>query len=147
MLEVDIICGTWQTRSKKAQGYKNEHKFVYHFWFCAICRLTKSCLILKFISPKTISKILSFEGISVFISQKLRKLEQNNICRFFSPSRYTKRMLFNYLRTHTNHFFLIHKTNTVKRKSFPFVSLGGVEKSKIGFFNFFQKLCRIKKML
>ena len=59
--------------------------FFCHFWFCAICGSTKSCLILKIIPPKTISKILSFESISVLISQKLRKLEQKNMCRFFCP--------------------------------------------------------------
>ena len=64
---------------KKARGYKNEQKFFCHFWFCAICGSNKSCLILKFIPPKTILKILSFESISVFVSQKLRNLEQKNI--------------------------------------------------------------------
>ena len=69
---------------KKSSEVQNEQNCFCHFWFCAICRSTKSCLILKFIPPKTISNILlSFEDISVLISQKLRKLQQNNISRFF----------------------------------------------------------------
>ena len=70
---------------KKSSGVQKWAKIFCHFWFCAICGSTKSCLILKIIPPKTISKILSFESISVFISQKLRKLEQNKMCRFFFP--------------------------------------------------------------
>ena len=70
---------------KKLRGTKMSIKYFCHFWFCAICGSTKSCLIFKIIPQKTISKILSFESISVFISQKLRKLDQKNILRFFSP--------------------------------------------------------------
>ena len=73
---------------KKARGYKNEQKFFCHFWFCAICVSTKSCLILKFVPPNLPAKILFFESISVFISQKLRNLEYKNFGCFFPPSRY-----------------------------------------------------------
>ena len=85
MLEVDIVCGTYQTCQKKARGYKNEQKFFCHFWFCAMCGSTKSCLTLKIISQKTISKGLSFESISIVISQKLNELDQFNIGPFFFP--------------------------------------------------------------
>ena len=53
---------------KKARGYKNEQKIFCHFWFCAICVSTKSCLIFKFVSKNLPRLYLSFESISVVIS-------------------------------------------------------------------------------
>ena len=87
MLEVDIVCGTYQTCQKKARGYKMSKKYFCHYWFCTIhvCGSTKSCLTLKIMLPRTISKVLSFESISVVISQKLNELDQFKIGPFFSP--------------------------------------------------------------
>ena len=85
MLEVNIVSVTYQTCQKRRSGIQKWAILFCQFWFCAICETTKSYLTFKSIPPKTISKILSVEGISVFISQKLRKLEQNNILRFFCP--------------------------------------------------------------
>ena len=79
MLEVNIICGTYQTCQKKARGYKNEQFFFLQFWFCAISES-------KLSEKKTISKILFFESISVVISQKLSELDQFNIVHVFFPS-------------------------------------------------------------
>ena len=85
MLEVDIICGTYQTCKKKARGYKNEQIFFVQFWICAFSETTKSCLTLKIISSNLPGKILSFESISVVISHKLSELDQFNIGAFFFP--------------------------------------------------------------
>ena len=62
--------------------------FCVQFWFCAFSETTKSCLTLKIISSNLPGKILSFESISVVISQKLSELDQFNIGSFFFPSRY-----------------------------------------------------------
>ena len=86
MLKVNIICGTYQTRQKKARGYKNEQIFFLQFWFCAISETTKSCLTFKCIPKNLPGPMLSFESISVVISQKLSELDRFNIVAFFFPS-------------------------------------------------------------
>ena len=86
MLEVNTICGTYQTYQKKARGYKNEQIFFLQFWFCAINETTKSCLTFKSIPKNLPGPILSFESISVVISQKLSELDRFNIGPFFCPS-------------------------------------------------------------
>jgi len=58
--------------------------FFLSFWFCAICESIKSCLILKIIPPKTISKILSFEGKRFHIS-KIEKTRAKSNVSFFPP--------------------------------------------------------------
>ena len=67
---------------KKAQEYKNEQIFFVIFDFVSYVYQLK---IVSFqnLSQRTISKILSFEGISVVISQKLNELDQFKIGRFF----------------------------------------------------------------
>ena len=86
MLEVDIICGTYQTCKKKKLGGTKMSKIVcVQFWFCAFSETTKSCLTLKIISSNLPGKILSFESISVVISQKLSELDQFNIGPFLFP--------------------------------------------------------------
>ena len=86
MLEVNTICGTYQTYQKKARGYKNEQIFFLQFWFCAISETTKSCLTFKSIPKNLLGPSLSFESISVVISQKLSELDRFNIGPFFCPS-------------------------------------------------------------
>ena len=63
---------------KKLRGTKMSKIFFVIFGFCAICVQTKSCLIPKIMLINLPEQILSFEGISVVISQKLSKLDQNN---------------------------------------------------------------------
>ena len=59
--------------------------FFVQFWFCAFSETTKSCLTLKIIPSNLPGKILSFESISVVISQKLSELDQFNIGPFLFP--------------------------------------------------------------
>jgi len=87
MLEVNIICETYQTRQKKARGYKNEQNIFLQFWFCAISETTKSCLTFKSIPKNLPGPMLSFESISVVISSKLSELDRFNIMAFFFPAR------------------------------------------------------------
>ena len=79
---------------KKSPGVQKWPKFFCHFWFCAICVSNKSCLILKFIPPNLPAKILSFEGISVFISPKLTEVDQFNIGPFYFPHTVVRKLFF-----------------------------------------------------
>ena len=69
MLEVDIICRTYQTCKNKARGYKNEQFFFVEFWFCAFSEKTKSCLTLKIIPSNTVKhfsdKILKLNNLNI----------------------------------------------------------------------------------
>ena len=73
---------------KKLGGTKMSKFFSVQFWICAFSETTKSCLTLKIIPSNLPGKTLSFESISVVISQKLSELDQFNIGSFFFPARY-----------------------------------------------------------
>ena len=68
-------------------------KIFVQFWFCAFSETTKSCLTLKIIPSNLPGKILSFESISVVISQKLSELDQFNIGPFLFPRTVDKKFL------------------------------------------------------
>ena len=79
-----IKCNIVNSR-KKSPGVQKWTFFFAQFWFCAFSETTKSCLTLKIIPSNLPGKILSFESISVVISQKLSELDQFNIGSFFFP--------------------------------------------------------------
>ena len=76
----------YENLKKKPQGYKIQQKKICHFWFFVIFGQIVIYMILNFLPKKTCIFSCSFERISVFIAQKLRKLGQNNMCPFFFPS-------------------------------------------------------------
>ena len=126
MLEVNIICGTYQTCQKKARGYKNEQICFLQFWFCAISETTKNCLTFKIKPKNTPGPILSFESISVVISQKLSELDRFNIGPFFCPSTVSfychEINLGSNKSTKKIHFFQAHNKMIESRFSYNFNS-------------------------
>ena len=86
MLKVHIVCEIYQTCQKKVGG-KKLSKFVFVIFGFVPYVYQLKIVSFQNLSPKTILKILSFESISVVISQKLNELDQFNIRVFFSPAR------------------------------------------------------------
>ena len=83
MLEVDIVCGTYQTCKKKPRRYKNEQNFLSFLVLCQyVCQL--KIVSLSKLSHQICQKnLFFFECISVVISQKLAAVDQFNIGPFF----------------------------------------------------------------
>ena len=86
MLEVNIICGTYQTRQKKAWGTKISN-FFYSFGFVPLVRQLKVVSLSKLSHKILPGPILSFESINVIISQ-VSELDRFNIVAFFFPARF-----------------------------------------------------------
>ena len=84
MLEVNNICGTYQTCQKKARRYKNEQIVFYSFGFVPLVRQLKFVSLLKLFHQICQDKSFPLRVSALSYLKKLSELDQFNIVPFFS---------------------------------------------------------------